>query len=100
LRECERARVFKALRKEIEILRELDARRRRIVASVYVRMHEFNLSLGGRVALPAPAAPKAERPEVNVQHSSQTFAKLITPRLTRPFLRIGLDFFGGSHEHR
>ena len=63
LREGERARAFKAMRKDINTLREIDARRRQIVASVYVRMQEFNLSLGGKALPPAPAMQVGQRPE-------------------------------------
>jgi hypothetical protein len=89
LRECERARTFKALRHENEwlravnaALRETDESCRRIVARVHAGLGQLRMDfrLGGRVALPSPASPKAKRPEVNMQHAR----KLINARLTGP----------------
>lgn len=71
LRECERAKAFKALREHNEWLRARDQQRVEGIASIYVRMQEFRLRYGGKVALPAPATPKAEWLEVNLQHISQ-----------------------------
>lgn len=70
IRECERARAFKAIREENEWLRARDKQRVEGIASIYVRMQEFRLRFGGKVALPAPATPKADWLEVNLQHNS------------------------------
>jgi hypothetical protein len=85
LRECERARAFKAMRKDIDILRERDERRRQLVASIYIRMQELRLSFGGKAMLPAPVKQVGQRPE-----SFGVFAG--------PSLRGGPRFLGGSNE--
>jgi hypothetical protein len=68
---CERAKEFKAMREENEWLRAKDQQRVEGIASIYVRMQEFRLRFGGKVALPATATPKAEWLEVNLQHISR-----------------------------
>ena len=71
MRECERAKAFKALREQNEWLRTKDQQRVEGIASIYVRMQEFRLRFGGKVALPAAATPKSEWLEVNLQHISR-----------------------------
>jgi hypothetical protein len=98
LRECERARAFKVMRLENAQLRGKIESARRVM--VYICKGLREIRLGGSAALPTPATPTALRLEVHMQHSSQTFGKLITARVTRPFLGSGLDLIGGSHEQR
>src|SRR5262245_15898039 len=92
LRELERRQVFEDAAEEIETLRKRDRRARELIGSLYVGMRDLNeqFSLSGKVALPAPATPKAERPEL--QHVSQSFARRITARLTGPQVSGGPDF--------
>lgn len=63
LRECERAKAFKALREENEFLRARDRRARRVMAYVRDGLREISNGSGGRAMLPAPAKQVRQRPE-------------------------------------
>ena len=69
-----------------------------MLASFFVRMREYRLSTGGRVALPAHASPKAERLEVNLQHFSQRSELRITTQLTGALVSGVPNFYGGNNE--
>jgi hypothetical protein len=111
LRECERREVFEylceriealcernvALRDENEALRQTDGLCRQIVTNVHAGLGKLRreFSLGGKVALPAPASPKVEGLEVNMQHFSQR-SQRITARLTGLPGSGSPDFLGGE----
>jgi hypothetical protein len=100
LREVERAPVFKAAAAEIERLSRRDQLARKVIRNVHAGMSGLfeEFSLGGRAALPAPASPKAEGLEVNMQHFSQR-SQRITARLTGLPGSGGPNFYGGNNEH-
>jgi hypothetical protein len=98
LRECERAKTFKKLREEIELLAAKYRRSRRSATYLYEGLSEVMNILGGRVALPAHASPKAERLEVNLQHFSQRSELRITTQLTGALVSGVPNFYGGNNE--
>jgi hypothetical protein len=61
LRECERAKAHKFLREDNARLRVKDRQWREMLASYFVRIHEFRLEYGERALLPAPAKQVGQR---------------------------------------
>jgi hypothetical protein len=88
LRECERARTFKAIRNDNDRLRDKDLRSRLLIIYLREGLGETRNLLGGRVALPSSSQLIGQHSQIPVKANSAGPSN------------GGPRFSGGSNEQR